>query len=207
MPIPAAYTGDTWSAISVDLVYAADQQNGRSEVNGVVYPRVTNATALAIAEAWRKLLKAYKIAPGAFWPELWYAALGYRKTGDRFQMTHQHAAAEAPPEVQAAVWEFSQWAARRLDDVDAQPRLLALNLTFKAYEDAASLAWSQLKADRRRGRVPAPPTPPGVPQPPPIDPPDVTDPIVPPTPNLPDLSGAGILLALIVVAVLVSKRR
>lgn len=209
MPIPGAYTGDSWQAIKVDLVYAADKQNGRSDVNGVIYPRVTNATALSIAQAWRKLLRAYKIAPGPFWPELWYAALGYHKTGDRFQMTHAHAGAEAPAEVQAAVWEFAEWAADRLDDVGATPRLLALDQTFRGYEAAAQEAYAQLKADRARRKIPAPPTPPGVPNPPDIDPPPVK-PGPPLTgPPLPDLRGAGILLALLVIAIALSgsKRR
>lgn len=200
MALPSTYTGDTWERIRVALVYAVDSLNGRVDVNGQIFPRMNNGQALAIAQAWKGLLAANKqTLPAALWPELWYRALGYHQPGDKFNMSHEHANAPALADVVAGVWALAEYAAQRLDEKGAQPKLLVLDLSFGGYERAAKDAYERLKKDRAPPKTPLPGNPPGAP--PLKPPPDVKLPL----PTVPSMQGTGLLLLLIVVALAVRK--
>lgn len=206
-PLATTFTGASWDGIRSRLIAEAEQINGRIEVSGVPYPRLTRAAGLAILQAFRKLRRAWKLPAGIFWPELWYSLLGYEKPGDRFIMTTAHAMGPADATQLEAIWVYVDESTQELERKKAQPLMVVLDLTFAAYERTANEAYTQLKEDRRRATIPSLPTPPGVPRPPPIDVP-VPAPGPPLTgPPLPSLRGAGILLALIALAFLIKKRR
>jgi hypothetical protein len=101
--VETTYVADTWEAIRVKVVYAFDAANGRATIGGIVYPALSNAQALAILQALRGQLGAFKIKPATKW-SLWYAALGYRDAGDKFDVSIAHGAAPAPADVIAGVW-------------------------------------------------------------------------------------------------------
>lgn len=211
MNLPTTYTGDTWEKLRVQLVYAFDAANGRVKVNGMVYPQVTNAQALSIAAAYRKLLRTTGAKVPAFWPELWYRALGRFQEGDRFLMTTAHGDAVAPPEVVAAVWELAAHASGVLDQSRAQPKLLVLDLSYRAYEATAKLAYAQLLADRKAKKkkpikVPNPADPGGPPGE--IDPDKIPKPPRPGDglPAIPSMRGIGLLVLLIIAALAVDKK-
>lgn len=199
--IPTTYSGDRWEAIRVRAVYAFDSANGRTTINGLVYPRLTNAQALALVQGWKRMLRTAKVAPGPLWPDLWYRALGRLSEGDRFVMTTAHAEAPAPDEVILGAWEFGAYAARRLDEKNAQPRLLVLDFSYRAYEQAARDAYEALKAERKRKKKPPPPPLPKLPDKPPLDP-------TPPLPQLPTIpKGTGLALLLLLLVLATSKRK
>jgi hypothetical protein len=207
MQIPTTYTGGSWRQILAALKYAVETANGKS----ADYPRISNGLAIAILQAWRKVANSYRIK-SPFWPELWYSAFGYRKPGDRFNMTTKHAAAPAPADVQAATWEQLSIMSRDLDGKKATPRLLVLDLTFKGYEAAAKEAYERLKADRKGNIIiPPPPVPPGVSKPPPVEIPKDKLPDFPRPgrglPTIPSLKGAGLLAILVIVALAMRKKR
>lgn len=201
LTIPTTYTAPTWIQIYGALAYAVETVNGKLGKD----PRISNGVAIAILQAWRKIANAYKIR-SAFWPDLWYNALGYRKKGDKFRMDPTWVQAPAAPDVTAAVWGYVIETAKRLDQARGKPLLLVLDLSYRGYEAAAKEAYAKLKTDRR---IPAPPVPPGVPKPP-----DVSLPEIPPEkvpmprlPKVPSLGGAGVLLLVVLVALALRKKR
>jgi len=209
--IPTTYTGPTWVQIYGALSYAVETVNGRSGK----YPRISNGLAIAILEGFRKLATAYKQFRSPFWPSLWYAALGYRKEGDKFQMATSHALAAAPPDVTAAVWEYVMDQARKLDQVGAQPKLLVIDVTYKSYEAAAKSVYDALQAERKKKKVPFPgPRVPGTKPPPDVElPPEIPggrNPVPTPgdgLPSIPSLKGAGVLALIILIALAMRKRK
>jgi hypothetical protein len=196
------YTGGTWAAIHADLYEELDSANGRRMIEGEYRPQMTNLQAIAILQAYRKLAKAWKVQV-PLWPELWYAALGYLKAGDRFKMTTAHANAQAPDHVVPFVWEATDRITADLERKQALPLLLVLDTSFKGYEAAAKEAYAQLKKDRKPPRLPIPGHPPLPDKPPSL--PKLPLPTIP----KPDLRGAGMLLALLLIAYVLkdSKRR
>lgn len=193
MALRTTYTGASWAAIHADLFEALDAANGRRMIDGEYKPQLTNLQAIAILHAYRKLAKAWKVKV-PLWPDLWYAALGYNKPGDKFQMTTAHANAMAPDHVVPFVWEATDMITADLARKQALPLLLVLDTTYKGYEAAARDAYTQLKKDRKPPRLPIPGHPPL-----PDKPPDLPKLPLPTVPS-PNLRGAGILLALLLIA-------
>lgn len=206
--VGTTYTADTWEQLRVKVVYAFDAANGRMSVDGVWYPKLSNAQALALMQALRGQLVAHKISPSTDW-DVWYGALGYHQAGDKFDLTTVHGGAPAPADVVAGAWSFFESAAKRLDYVGALPKILALNLTYPGYEKAAHDAYGALVAERKRQQPKKTP----VPMPPGIDPPVVEPPKPPddvPLPIVPTPDGSTALLALLVllgVAISMRKKR
>ena len=206
--VASTYSGDTWEQIRVKVVNAFDAANGRAQIAGVWYPGASNAQALAILQALRGLLVAFKVSPSTDW-SLWYAALGYHQLGDKFDLSTKHGAAPAPADVVAGVWEFFARAAARLDYVGASPKLLVLNLTYSAYERAARDAYAQIKRERAAAAAKAKvkvPMPPGI-DPPDIEPPEPPDNVPLPIVPTPDTGGLAILAVLVVAAIARKKRK
>ena len=201
--LATTYTGADWDAVRVQLVYAVDALNGNIKDRAGVFPKLTNAQALAIGQAWKKMGKAWGIAPPAsHWPELWYLALGRWKEGDRFDMTTKHGASPAPIEVIVGMWSLVDYYARELDAKHAQPIVLVLNLSFAGYEAAARDAYAVLKKEKKRKvKLPLPGTPE-------VDLPEAPNIPLPVVPSLPTPDrGTGLLVLLIIIAIAVRRRK
>lgn len=207
--VETTYVADTWEAIRVKMAFAFDAANGRASVAGGIFPRLSNAQALAILQALRGQLNAFKIKPSTKW-SLWYAALGYRTRGDKFNVSIAHGAAPAPDDVIAGVWEFLEDAAKRLDYVGA-PKMLVLNFTYSAFEKSARDAYAALVAQRKSDDAAKAKT--KLPVPPGIDPPDVAPPQppddvpLPVVPSLPSSDGTAAIVVLLLIAIALRKKR
>jgi len=194
------FTADTWEQIRVKVVYAFDAVNGRTTINGVVYPRLSNAQALALLQAWRGQLAPRKLDPTTQW-SLWYGALGYAKPGDKFDVHIAHGSAAAPDDVIAGAWEFVAGAAQRLDYTGASPKLLVLNFTYTAYEKAANDAYAALQRSRRKPKAKPAPSPTTTPDDVPVSTPEAA-----PEVSTPD-RGTALLVVLVVIAIALRSKR
>lgn len=196
MKLSTTYSGDSWAHVRKQLGAACEAVNGQTTTG---WPGVSNAQALAILQAFRKLLRSNKeTVPAALWPECWYLALGRLKPGDKFIMSTAHGSSPASLDVVECTWALVVYATERLEAKRAKPILLVLDLSYRGYEQAAKDAYAQLKRDTAKNGK-APPIPP-LPDKPPIDPPL---PVVP----RPKFRDAGILLLLLVVAFGSTRRR
>ena len=209
--VTTTFTGATWGAIRVAMVYAFDAANGRLAVPGptvratsvqVIYPRLSNAQAIAILAAFRGRLVA---APRTLWP-LWWTALGYEREGDKFDTSTARGGASYDDIATAKLWEFVGTACDRLDLAHAEPRILVLDYSYKAWERSAVAAYAALRVVRaQRARSSS-----VVPMPPGIEPPDVgpiTSPIPdPPLPVIPTPGGGGAAILLLLLAALALRK-
>lgn len=146
------YRGDAYVAIEKAIFFEADRVNGNVVVpdgqGGVRVPRLSNAQVLAIVQGWRRAA-ARSRAPQ--WPEsvdLALAALGWRKAGDRFDMTDEHMRESAPPELLAMLWAATKSLAERLDGSATKVAPVYLVWTRSGYEEAARQTWRTMQLEQ-----------------------------------------------------------
>lgn len=156
MALRASYDGAGFQAgyagIAAQMFFDADRNNGTVSVpdaeGAMSYPRLTNGQVAALVRGWRRAAARSK-SPS--WPEsydLLVAALGWRKLGDRFIMTREHAAEAAPPELVALFWRSSDALAKRLDDGGTKRAAIPIDWSYQGYEAAAREAWREMQIDR-----------------------------------------------------------
>lgn len=222
--IPSTFAGDSWAQLKAQLFYAVDTATGRvlvSDAQGGEYlPDLTNGQAMALLQAWRKTLRAWKQPmPGALWPALWYLVLGYQVAGDKFDVSIARAQLKAEPAVVAGVWAFIDYATEQLDRTPAaKPRTLGIDFSYSAWDRAARDAYEQLKLERaasKRSSTAAPkkkrkvkvPMPPGIDDPE-VELPDEDElPVAPMPPQLPKMSrGTALLIVLILILAAVRQK-
>lgn len=120
-------------------------------------PRVTNAEAAAIIRAWQRAAARSRVR--WLWTELLVIAYGWRRHGDRFDMSAAHMREPYPAEYLPALWAWTARLAQGLDDEGTVVRPLYLDGSRAGYEDGARAAWSAMKDDGWC-RVPIPGRPP-----------------------------------------------
>jgi len=191
MALAKSYSGagyvPGYAGISAQVFQDADRNNGKVMIpgpeGGMYWPRLSNGQIAALAMAWKRAASRSK-APS--WPD-WYpivnAALGWEKKGDRYIMTAERAAAPAAPELLEFFWRSSDELAKRLDAAGTKRAPLIVDWSFATYEAAARDAWQQMQSEDR-----------GSP-----DGPARADPA-------PQGSDGGLLLVLVIVAVMVSRK-
>lgn len=206
--ITPVYMAETWGEVYAELTGQVERAQG---LNAFGSPRLTNRQVLAIAQAVRRLAKTWK-EPVAYWPEIWYEALGYRATGDKFKVSADHQDAYAPDDTVEGLWSMVRDLLVRFQERNVAPPMLDLDLSAQGYRDALAAAWTQLKIDRgqpvkRKRRKVKIPTAPGK------DPIEVDEPVIPAPgppvtgPAVPSISrSTGLLLVLVLVALAVRKR-
>jgi hypothetical protein len=204
--MPSIYMAGTWGEVQSDLWDAAEAQGGLTPLGN---PRLTNRQVIAVAQAARKLAKVWK-EPIAYWPEVWYEALGYRQPGDKFKISSQHADAWAHEDTIDALWTMLSNLFVRFQERKVAPPMLDLDMSEKGWKAGIAAAWTQLKIDRgatKKRRKVRLPTAPG------LDPIEVEEPTIPAPgapitgPVVPSISrSTGLLLVLVLLAFAVKKR-
>lgn len=175
--------------------------------SGEEYPALSNGELIALIQAWKRA-SARSSQPGwGEWYEIALDGLGWQQPGDRFNMTKDHAQAPADPAAVALFWESVDRLAQRLDGARTVVKPLIIDYTFAAYEQAARDAWREMQ--RVQTEVPSVPGRKPIPLPDDPEPPPVPhDPRRKPSPDKPAKGGGdGILIALLIAAYVLRKRR
>lgn len=196
MKLPTTLTGKSdpgYVGIRSELYYAASKANGEMNVDGASYPKLSNGQVVALVQAWRRA-SARSVRPS--WPisfDLLIAALGWRKPGDRFVMSREHASALASGELVALFWLATGDLAESLDGARTKRLPLIVDYSYAGYEAAAREAWREMQASS------------GMPPLPDKIPPSPIAPVLPP--KIPRMGGGGILLLLLLIAAHATTRK
>lgn len=212
MALPTAYNGATYADILRAQVAAFGAGNGTFRATGATWSRFTNGQGLALLQTWRKIATAYKERM-SLWPDLWWSLLGWRKQGDKFQMTLAHASTPADDYLVELTWRSILLLVDTLDRLypGVKPPPVVIDFSWKGYERAAKDAWAQMRSNAgRKNPVSNPSGTPighGTTPPPPATsyPPQAT--VNNPASSAPSGGNAGVLLVVLLLLLAERKKR
>lgn len=151
----ASYKGASYELLWAQTFSDAIANNGTIAIASPapdgerLLPRLTNAQVVALARAWKNAAARSKSPRWVDWYTITIAGLGWRKDGDKFVMTREHANAAAPVELLEYFWPATKALALALDGSQTVLRPLNVSYAWDQYEQAARDAWHVMKVERR----------------------------------------------------------